>query len=186
MRIGVISDTHGGLKGWERAMEGPFHGVELILHAGDILYHGPRNPFPEGYDPQTLAWAINHSPVPLLIAKGNCDASIDQLLIDFPIQSPYVYCLIDGIAIMMTHGEDQEPEDLLELGSRYQINLLITGHTHRSHLIHRPPLLLLNPGSPSLPKGDEPPSVALVDTKSRRVSILSLDGQTLKEGELSP
>ena len=129
MRVGIISDTHGGLKAWEEAIKGPFEGVELILHAGDLLYHGPRNPFPKDYDPQTLAWAINHAPVPLLIAKGNCDADVDQLMINFPLQSPYVYCFIDGLSVMMLHGEEQDVEDLLELGGRYQVNLLITGHT---------------------------------------------------------
>ena len=39
MRVGIISDTHGGLKAWEEAIKGPFEGVELILHAGDLLYH---------------------------------------------------------------------------------------------------------------------------------------------------
>lgn len=183
MRIGIISDTHGGLKAWEEALKGPFEGVELILHAGDLLYHGPRNPLPKDYDPPTLAWAINHASVPLLIAKGNCDADVDQLMINYPIQSPYVYCFIDGLSVMMLHGEKQDVEDLLELGERYQVNLLITGHTHKGHLIERGPLVLLNPGSPALPK-EGPPSLAILDTEEKRVVLQGLGGEVLKEATI--
>lgn len=180
MKIGIISDTHGGLKAWEEAMKGPLGDVELILHAGDLLYHGPRNPFPKDYDPQTLAWAINHAHAPLLIARGNCDAEVDQLLINFPLMSPYVYCMVDGIAVLMLHGEDQEPEDLRALGERYQVNLLISGHTHRPYLLEKGPLVLLNPGSPALPK-DAPPTMALLETEQKRVTLLDLEGEVLQE-----
>ncbi len=180
MKVGIISDTHGGLKAWEEAMSGPLAGVELILHAGDVLYHGPRNPFPKDYDPQTLAWAINHAPAPLLIAKGNCDAEVDQLMINFPLDAPYVYCLIDGITILMLHGQEQDLDDLRVLGERYQVNLLISGHTHRPHLVKKGPLVLLNPGSPALPK-DSPPTVALLETEQRVVNLLDLGGQVLEE-----
>jgi len=79
MRIGFISDTHGGLAGWQEAMAGPFAEADLIIHCGDLLYHGPRNPMPKGYDPAALAQAMNASPAPLLIARGNCDSDVDQL-----------------------------------------------------------------------------------------------------------
>jgi len=59
MKIGVISDTHGSLTAWQQVLSGPFQDVDLILHAGDVLYHGPRNPLPEGYQPGQLAEAIN-------------------------------------------------------------------------------------------------------------------------------
>ena len=44
MKIGVISDTHGYEKRFAQACEKFFDGADLILHAGDVLNHGPNNP----------------------------------------------------------------------------------------------------------------------------------------------
>ena len=41
MKIGVISDTHGSLYFFEMAMS-YLKDCDKIIHAGDILYHGPR------------------------------------------------------------------------------------------------------------------------------------------------
>ncbi len=46
MKIGVISDTHGDYKSWIKAWNF-LKDSDIILHAGDVLYHGPRNPIPE-------------------------------------------------------------------------------------------------------------------------------------------
>ncbi len=27
---------------------------DVLLHGGDVLYHGPRNDIPEGYNPKNL------------------------------------------------------------------------------------------------------------------------------------
>ncbi len=75
-RLGIISDTHGNLRAWQAALA-VWGEVDMILHAGDVLYHGPKNPLPEGYGPRELSEAMNASPVPLLFAQGNCDAEED-------------------------------------------------------------------------------------------------------------
>ncbi|UCC66013.1 MAG: phosphodiesterase [Deltaproteobacteria bacterium] len=175
MKLGIISDTHGGLMGWEKAFEGPLSQVNLILHAGDLLYHGPRNALPDGYDPSSLALSLSQSPISLLIAQGNCDAEVDQLLLDYSIQSPYVYSFIDGLALLMLHGHELGMDALLELGERYRINLLITGHTHIYQLLQKGSLTLINPGSPLIPKGEEIPTAALVDTERSAAAIWTLD-----------
>ncbi|WDU82131.1 metallophosphoesterase [Caloramator sp. Dgby_cultured_2] len=58
---------------------------EVILCAGDILYHGPRNPILEGYNPIELADKINNSEIPVIIAKGNCDAEVDGMVLNVPV-----------------------------------------------------------------------------------------------------
>ena len=77
MKIGIISDTHGHEDAWQKAFDKHFKDADLILHAGDVLYHGPRNPMKADYNPAGLAEKINHSPIPVVIARGNCDASVD-------------------------------------------------------------------------------------------------------------
>ena len=50
MKIGVISDTHGYVDRVALAIEKFFADADLILHAGDVLYHGPNNPNYKGDD----------------------------------------------------------------------------------------------------------------------------------------
>ena len=45
MKLGFISDTHGGYENTIRALEG-LKGSDQICHLGDVLYHGPRNDIP--------------------------------------------------------------------------------------------------------------------------------------------
>lgn len=99
MKIGVISDTHGDLKAWSKIQETIFHDCKHIIHAGDILYHGPRNPIVEGYNSSELAKEINKLNIPIHIARGNCDADVDQMVIEKPIMAPGSPSLPKGTAI---------------------------------------------------------------------------------------
>ena len=179
MKIGVISDTHGDVETFRAAIEGPLANVELLLHAGDLLYHGPRNPMVAGYEPPALAEALNALEVPLIIAKGNCDSDVDQLVLDVPIQAPYAHVYADGLRILVNHGDIWGDEETVELMTRWGVELFISGHTHTPKLERHGKLLWLNPGSPSLPKaqgGREPEgTVALID--QRDVRIVGLNGE---------
>ena len=44
MKIGVLSDSHGNVEALKRTFQ-MFEGVSGILHAGDILYHPPRDTY---------------------------------------------------------------------------------------------------------------------------------------------
>ncbi|KUK14219.1 MAG: phosphodiesterase [Synergistetes bacterium] len=179
MRVGVLSDTHGGLKAWEDSLK-LFGGIDLILHAGDILYHGPRNPFPERHDPKALAQAINSLEVPFLVARGNCDADVDQLAIDFPILSPYVVYDLGGYRVFVHHGHAFSEEEVMKFASKLGVRLVVSGHTHRVNLERKNGIWFFNPGSPSLPKGEEGPTVGLIEGSV--LKLLSLpDGKVLKE-----
>ncbi len=79
VKIGLIADTHGNLEGWQQANEIVLGGADIIVHCGDVLYHGPKFSPVAGYDPAGLAEAINQTPVPVLIARGNADSDVDQL-----------------------------------------------------------------------------------------------------------
>jgi putative phosphoesterase len=91
MKIGIISDTHGHEMAWQKAYEKQFQDADMILHAGDVLYHGPRNPMKADYNPAGLVQRINTCPVPVIIAKGNCDSSVDASCLELPVQAPYAY-----------------------------------------------------------------------------------------------
>ncbi len=173
-KIGVISDTHGAPGGWEKALL-LWKDVECILHAGDVLYHGPRNPLPQGHGPRELARLIDQSPVPVFISRGNCDTEVDQCMFRWPLLSPLVPLWWEGRFILLAHGD--RFTETRELALSCGASLVITGHTHVGSVQREGSTLFLNPGSASLPKGRDPASVALVD--SREIRILTLDGEVL-------
>ncbi len=179
MKIGVVSDTHGNALAWKKLVEGPFAGVDVVLHAGDVLYHGPRNPMVEGYNPAGLAEAINSSAVPILIARGNCDSEVDQAVVDWPIMSPYVFTDISGLRIIICHGDSLDRAGMLAMARRYRVDMVISGHTHVPLLEREEGIVLLNPGSPSLPKGDGTPTAALI--YEGNLFIVRQDGQAVKK-----
>ncbi|TDA65664.1 MAG: phosphodiesterase [Clostridia bacterium] len=160
MKIGVISDTHGDTTAWQKAWEAFGPEVELVIHAGDVLYHGPRNPLPGGYGPGNLAELLNACPVPVVAARGNCDAPIDEELLNFPLQAPLAFCRWEGLGIIVHHGHQAQPAPE-QVARRLGASVVISGHTHIPGLEVRNEILFLNPGSPSLPKGEKPgPTVA--------------------------
>ncbi|MGI5819385.1 MAG: phosphodiesterase [Armatimonadota bacterium] len=157
MKIGIIADTHGNVTGWDAAMEVALEGSDLIVHCGDVLYHGPKFAPAEAYDPMALAGRINASDAPVLIARGNGDSDVDQLVLDVPVQSPYCFAQVEGLRILAAHGHTQAPEELLPLAEQWGIGLLLTGHSHVPVLARYGDLLHLNPGTVTYPLAPDGP-----------------------------
>ncbi len=177
MLIGVISDTHGSQKGWIKAMD-HFQGCEIIFHAGDVLYHGPRNPLPDGYDPRELANSINNSSLPVFMVRGNCDAEVEEVMLEVPLLSPYFYSYLEGVRVLLLHGTNMQEEELAQLGERYKADLVILGHIHTPVAKKAGKTVLFNPGSPSLSFNTEP-TIGILDTDIKKVKII-----TLEKGEI--
>lgn len=170
MRIGVISDTHGSLTAWKTAYERFFKDTDLILHCGDVLYHGPRNPLPVGYDPAKLATELNALTLPLVIVRGNCDTEVDQMVLDYPLESPYAHLFTGKLRILALHGHGSNLSVKAEKG----YNLIISGHTHLPGINKEDGMIRLNPGSPSLPKNDaQTPTIALIEED--RISLWNIE-----------
>jgi len=177
VRIGLVSDTHGSVRSFRKVLNGPFRNVDLILHGGDVLYHGARNPLTEGYDTSGLATMINDLTVPILIAKGNCDSDVDQFVIDSPIMSPYVLVSIDGRKIMVIHGDGKTDRDLANLVARFGLSLLVHGHSHTPRIRSAGSGLIVNPGTPTIPNPSSPfkKTVGIFDSADGRVEIWDID-----------
>ena len=186
MKIGVISDTHGHEMRFQKACDKFFYNADLILHAGDVLYHGPRNPMLEDYNPAGLARKINNSKIPIVIARGNCDSDVDQNVIKLPIQAPYAYIYAMGKRIILTHGTQftycNDPEnpnwqkminEIADQANNLSADIFITGHIHNNILEKHGSSILLNPGSPALPnRKDKKPTIAVITDD--KIEILDL------------
>ncbi|MDR3086040.1 MAG: phosphodiesterase [Christensenellaceae bacterium] len=154
MKILFASDLHGSATATEALLDRlEIEGARRLVLLGDLLYHGPRNPLPKGYDPQIAAKLLSAQKEKILCVRGNCDADVDQLLLPFPIGAENLLLYLGEIAVFATHGHHASFENppFLRQGDAF-----LQGHTHVKRLEKQNGLLLLNPGSVSLPKdGDE-------------------------------
>ncbi len=160
MKIGLVSDTHGDVEAWEKATS-LFEGCDYILHAGDHFYNGAFNPVLPSYYPKNLVEMMNSSPIPILHAKGNCDSEVDDFALDAPIV-PFILARLGDWDFLVIHGHQDKEEDLAELGSSYRAHVVVRGHTHLPGVKRYGSLLLVNPGSISIPMGGNPASAGLL------------------------
>ena len=85
MKLMIASDLHGSAAYTRRLLElYRDTGCQRLVLLGDLLYHGPRNPLPEGYEPPAVAKLLNDMADELLCVRGNCDAEVDQMVLHFP------------------------------------------------------------------------------------------------------
>ena len=153
MKLLFASDLHGSAQ-YTRALLDAFEAekADKCVLLGDLLYHGPRNPLPEGYAPLTVAQMLNGMKEKLICVRGNCDAEVDGLVLEFPYSADYAPIFIDGITIFATHGHVFNEDKLPPLQSG---DVLMHGHTHVGAAEDRGGYYFCNPGSVSIPKDGE-------------------------------
>ena len=137
MLIGLISDTHIP----DRARELPknvisaFQNVDLILHAGDL----------------TSMEVIDEKEkiAPTIAIQGNMDRAAGIILPNAKVIEA------EGIKIGIAHGEvypRADTQQLLYLAKQLDADILVTGHSHQPKIEQIDGVLLLNPGSPIVPR----------------------------------
>ena len=179
MKIGVLSDSHGYVDRVALAVEKFFYDAEVIAHAGDVLYHGPNNPNYKGddYNPKALANLINASKIPFVIARGNGDSEVDQLVLEVPVLSSYSQIYAGGKRIVINHGHMLPTDaDKDKMAAHLHADIFITGHIHTTVLEKRGDTVFLNPGtvSPYLSnRADKKTSVATITDD--KIQIFDLD-----------
>ncbi len=160
MKIALVSDTHGSVYYW-RKIERVLSDVDMIWHLGDVLYHGPRNPLPEGYDPKTLAEVLKDYSINYV--RGNCDADVDIIVLGFPEMSRVVEEYIGEVKVVMVHGDVLSKDDEESFAEYHDAKLLLRGHTHIPRVEKKGNIWVLNPGSLSLPKGGSKNSFMMLE-----------------------
>ena len=173
MKYLVASDIHGSKYYAEKlACRIDHEMVDEIVLLGDLYYHGPRNPLPKDYDPMAVCDILNRYKDKTISAKGNCDAEVDVMISKFPCLAT-IRKTIHGKRYMFTHGHKYNMECLPA-----NIDILVHGHTHISGIaMSKSGMVVANPGSVSIPKGDTTNSYMIVTDHS--IVIKDLDGEEI-------
>ena len=180
MKIFFISDIHGSLYYLEKALERyKEEAANYIVLLGDALYHGPRNPLPEKYNPQAVASLLNEYKDKIIAIRGNCDSEVDQMLIEYPMMADYSIILYDNRRLFLTHGHIYNEDNLPNLSKN---DVLIHGHSHVPVAKKHNEIYVLNPGSITLPKENNPNSYAILE--DNLFQIKDLEGTVIKEIKL--
>lgn len=167
MKLVFISDIHGSYKYAKKAIEifEREEGSNLVI-LGDVLYHGPRNPLPEEYNPQLVAELFNSINEKIIAVRGNCDAEVDQMVLDFPCMADYSVLFWEGKRIYITHGHLYNKDNMLKL---YKGDVIVHGHTHIIEEINQDGVKIINPGSISYPKNNNPHSYGILEGKTFKI-----------------
>ena len=160
MLIGLISDTHIP----DRAKEIPqkvfdaFSEVDLILHAGDLTSLKVIE------DLEKIA--------PVIAIQGNMDRVNG---INLPVAKVIE---AEGLKIGIAHGEvypRADTQQLVYLAKELDVDILVTGHSHQPKIEQSEGILLLNPGSPVVPRlADRTVMLLEVNDKNVDVEIIKI------------
>ena len=97
MKYFIASDIHGSYKFCKMMVEKfKESNADKLILLGDILYHGPRNSLPQEYNPKKVIELLNNISEKIICVRGNCDAEVDQMVLDFPIMCENSSILIDN------------------------------------------------------------------------------------------
>ena len=172
MKLMIASDLHGSSYYCKQFVEAYHRELpEKLLLLGDLLYHGPRNDLPRDYAPKEVIAMLNPMCKDLLCVRGNCEAEVDQMVLDFPVMADYAWLSVNGLSIFATHGHlhgEKNPPPLSNSA------ILLCGHTHIPAFCKHEGFTYINPGSLSIPKENSKHSYLILD--GRTFTWKDLDG----------
>lgn len=156
MKILITSDTHGYYsKITDLILDRK--DLDLMIHAGDGVEDCKNINYETG---------INY-----YVVKGNND---------FFSNEPYYKIInLDGYKIFLTHGHkegvDYTLSNIIEKAKENSCDLAIFGHIHRYVELKKSDVLILNPGSPSLPRDGEDSAMIMTIDKDIEVEKVLLN-----------
>lgn len=153
MKLLVISDTHGYIYNAKKAIE-KNPDVGIVLHLGD-------------YCRDAVQLCQLYPDIKMEYVYGNCDMGVAGISSEKIIE-------IAGKKIFMTHGHrysvKRDHIRLLEKAEEYSADLVLYGHTHISIIESVKNILIVNPGSISESRNENPESYAVLDITKESVN----------------
>lgn len=175
MKYIIASDIHGSAYWCNELLHAfEYENADKLILLGDLLYHGPRNDFPDGYSPKEVFAALNNVKDKIIAVRGNCDSEVDQMVLEFPMMADYALLSLGERTLFLTHGHlfNAENPPLLKAG-----DLLFNGHFHTpTSITSNAGVLYANCGSVALPKDGTPHSYILLDENTLYFKDLETGG----------
>ena len=156
MKILITSDTHGCFSKISDLIlsEGDF---DLMIHAGDGVEDCKNINYDTGID--------------YFVVKGNNDFFSNEAY------NKIIY--VAGLKIFLTHGHKENVDfslgGLIEKAEKSACDIIIFGHIHRYVELKRSGLLILNPGSPFLPRDGRPTAMIMTVDESLKIEKVFFD-----------
>ncbi|AEB07723.1 phosphodiesterase, MJ0936 family [Coriobacterium glomerans PW2] len=147
-RIDIISDTHGHLSS---DLLSALAGADLVVHAGDIT--------------SERDWELLSARFEIRAVMGNNDYCRDY----GPQVKKVTRFTFEGLRFVVAHYREDLPLESADVA--------ICGHTHRPSIARSGGCLLINPGSPTYPRGTSGPTMARMlvgDAKVVSAKIVTL------------
>lgn len=180
MKYLFASDIHGSAYYCRKLLDAfRDEQADRLVLLGDLLYHGPRNDLPREYAPKEVISLLNEHKNKIYAVRGNCEAEVDQMVLEFPVMADYCILSVDGKTLYATHGHIYNQDNLPPL---QEGDILIHGHTHVLKAQQMEGYILLNPGSVSIPKEGNPPTYAVLE--NNLFTIKDFDGNIVREMRL--
>ncbi len=165
MRYLIASDIHGSFQDakfiYNKFKEEEFDYLVLL---GDVLYHGPRNDLPEDYNPKAVITLLNQIKDKIICIKGNCEAYVDQMVLQFKILECHfidlgtkTYYLCHGHKLLFNKDDCQTNQ------------IVLYGHYHIPSLKVYDDITYINVGSIALPKENNPKTYAILDENGIKI-----------------
>lgn len=165
MKYLLVSDIHGDYNELEFIIN-KFNELkcEKIICLGDFLYHGPRNDLPKGYNPKKCIELLNKYKDKIIAINGNCDAEVDQMVLDFKLNKELNLQLFNK-NFYLVHGHHLDKIKNIDKNT-----IVLHGHTHIFAIYKKDDMTFINPGSISIPRNNHPKTYALIEKNG--ISIL--------------
>jgi putative phosphoesterase len=146
MLVGLISDTHGLMRAEALAA---LHGVELILHAGDV----------GGLSVLRELEGI----APVHAVHGN----VDDPMFGLPQR---LALTLGGLKVHVSHGHELGSPTPEKLAREYAADIIIFGHTHKPVIQTVGTTLVVNPGAAGPRRFSIRPSIAVLTIEGHAAS----------------
>lgn len=166
MKVLVISDTHGNIENAKSVLNQVIpEGVKTVLHCGDYISDARLI---EKFYPQVEVYGV----------YGNCDVGFGGAYSEV--------ITLEGVSIYMSHGHKYgvkwgDYDEVAIDAIAHEATVAICGHSHEAYLKKNQGILIMNPGSLTLPRDSRYPSYGILELEDGQVKEASLL-QILKGG----
>ncbi len=151
MRILLFSDSHGYTHNMVKVIN-MIKDIDMIIHLGDFVK-------------DALKLREQYKEIPVELVPGNNDWTRE-----FTSEK---ILLLEGKKIFITHGHQYnvkyDYQRIISKGKSIKADVVFFGHTHIAEEMFSDGMLVLNPGSISIPHQSERPTYSLVEIRDNKV-----------------